>query len=146
MAPLQSFLLTCAVWCVVLPLALATSHSACPSPYGLDASCDADELVPVRREVYGGGRIIDISHRLHSEMPSWESADGLGHFLWLAKSMKNGSLANISEMKLGAHTGTHVDAPGHVYDNYFDAGFDVDTLDLEVLNGMNYYLINGSTV
>ncbi|MEI4872710.1 cyclase family protein, partial [Klebsiella pneumoniae] len=33
------------------------------------------------------------------------------------------------------HTGTHVDAPGHVFDHYFDAGFDVDTLDLAVLNG-----------
>ena len=49
--------------------------------------------------------------------------------------MKNGSFANISEMKLITHTGTHVDAPGHYYDHYFDAGFDVDTLDLEVLNG-----------
>lgn len=49
--------------------------------------------------------------------------------------MKNGSLANNSEMKLPTHTGTHVDAPGHVFDHYFDAGFDVDTLDLGVLNG-----------
>lgn len=49
--------------------------------------------------------------------------------------MKNGSLANNSEMKMPTHTGTHVDAPGHVYDHYFDAGFDVDTLDLRVLNG-----------
>jgi len=38
-------------------------------------------------------------------------------------------------MKLSVHTGTHVDAPGHVLDHYYDAGFDVDTLDLEVLNG-----------
>ncbi|PPD78055.1 hypothetical protein GOBAR_DD25018 [Gossypium barbadense] len=68
-------------------------------------------------------------------MPSWESKDGVGQFLWLPKSMKNGSLANNSEMKLPTHTGTHLDAPGHVIDRYFDAGFDVDTLDLEVLNG-----------
>ncbi|MBA0815617.1 hypothetical protein Gohar_000377, partial [Gossypium harknessii] len=67
-------------------------------------------------------------------MPSWESKDGVGQFLWLPKSMKNGSLANNSEMKLPTHTGTHLDAPGHVIDRYFDAGFDVDTLDLEVLN------------
>ncbi|KAF8404964.1 hypothetical protein HHK36_009859 [Tetracentron sinense] len=49
--------------------------------------------------------------------------------------MENGSLANNSEMKMPVHTGTHVDAPGHVFDHYFDAGFDVDTLDLGVLNG-----------
>lgn len=142
MTPLQFLLLTCAVAPALLPFAFASSIAAYPPPYGLDQSLTAttnfdDDLVPVRREVYGGGRIIDISHRYHSEMPSWESDDGLGHFLWLAKSMKNGSIANNSEMKLPAHTGTHVDAPGHVFDHYFDAGFDVDTLDLEVLNGMN---------
>ncbi|XP_057779937.1 cyclase-like protein 2, partial [Salvia miltiorrhiza] len=49
--------------------------------------------------------------------------------------LKNGSDYNFSELKLLAHTGTHVDAPGHFYDNYFDRGFDVDTLDLRVLNG-----------
>ncbi|KAB1212304.1 Kynurenine formamidase [Morella rubra] len=98
-------------------------------------STNNDELIPVRREVYDGGRIIDITHRYTTEMPSFESADGIGQFLWLPKSMKNGSIANNSEMKLPAHTGTHVDAPGHVFDHYFDAGFDVDTLDLEVLNG-----------
>ncbi|XP_021887316.1 uncharacterized protein LOC110806705 [Carica papaya] len=90
---------------------------------------------PVRREVYGDGTIFDVTHRYTPEMPSWESTEGIGQFLWLPKSMKNGSLANNSEMKLPAHTGTHVDAPGHVFDHYFDAGFDVDTLDLHVLNG-----------
>ncbi|XP_042061472.1 cyclase-like protein 2 [Salvia splendens] len=49
--------------------------------------------------------------------------------------MKNGSDYNFSELKLPLHAGTHVDAPGHFYDNYFDQGFDVDTLDLRVLNG-----------
>ncbi|KAK9097324.1 hypothetical protein Sjap_022821 [Stephania japonica] len=91
--------------------------------------------VPIRREVYGDGRIFDISHRFREDMPSWGKEEGLGQFLWLPASMKNGSLANNSEMKLPTHTGTHVDAPGHVFDHYFDAGFDVDTLDLEVLNG-----------
>ncbi|XP_038692078.1 cyclase-like protein 2 [Tripterygium wilfordii] len=94
-----------------------------------------DDLIPIRREVYDNGRIFDISHRYVNDMPTWTSTEGLGQFLWLPASIKNGSLANNSEMKLPAHTGTHVDAPGHVFDHYFDAGFDVDTLDLEVLNG-----------
>nr|XP_011468627.1 PREDICTED: uncharacterized protein LOC101305203 [Fragaria vesca subsp. vesca] len=38
-------------------------------------------------------------------------------------------------MKFSVHSGTHVDAPGHVFDHYYDAGFDVDALDLEFLNG-----------
>ncbi|KAG8368421.1 hypothetical protein BUALT_Bualt15G0043700 [Buddleja alternifolia] len=137
MNPIQSLLLTFAA-IALLPIALATSIAAYPPPYGLDQSCTAavaDNLVPVRREVYGGGRIIDISHRYHPEMPTWDSTEGIGQFLSLPASMKNGSIANNSEMKLPTHTGTHVDAPGHVYDHYFDAGFDVDTLDLEVLNG-----------
>ncbi|XP_061368886.1 cyclase-like protein 2 [Gastrolobium bilobum] len=96
-----------------------------------------NELVPPRREVYDDGRIFDISHRYQPEMPECvsQSKDGIGQFLWLPKSMKNGSLANQSGMKMPAHTGTHVDAPGHVFDHYFDAGFDVDSLDLHVLNG-----------
>ncbi|KAI4375968.1 hypothetical protein MLD38_013775 [Melastoma candidum] len=102
---------------------------------GMDIpDCASPGLVPIRREVYGEGRIFDITHRITSDLPSYESMGSLGKFLWLPISIKNGSLTNNSEMKLPAHTGTHVDAPGHVFDHYFDAGFDIDTLDLEVLN------------
>ncbi|PQM38057.1 kynurenine formamidase-like [Prunus yedoensis var. nudiflora] len=38
-------------------------------------------------------------------------------------------------MKFSVHSGKHVDTPGHVFDHFYDSGFDVDTLDLEVLNG-----------
>ncbi|XP_050262098.1 cyclase-like protein 3 [Quercus robur] len=113
-------------------LTVATSDSAYPTI----SDCGMEELVPVRREVYGNGRIFDISHSFREDMPSWDSVDGLGQFLRLRHSIKNGSLANVSELKyFSVHSGTHVDAPGHVFDHYFDAGFDVDTLDLELLNG-----------
>ncbi|KAJ9159499.1 hypothetical protein P3X46_025005 [Hevea brasiliensis] len=121
------------------PFSATASTEAYPTiPGTTDTSVSAshnDDLNPIRREVYGDGRIFDITHRYTTDMPSWGRENGLGQFLWLPASMKNGSLANNSEMKLPTHTGTHVDAPGHVYDHYFDAGFDVDTLDLEVLNG-----------
>ncbi|XP_042010429.1 cyclase-like protein 2 [Salvia splendens] len=124
-------LLTCALLLAhaLFPLTAATSNAAYPPPYGIDQPCTS------AAEVYGGGRIIDISHRYHPDLPAWESPDGIGRFLWLTRSMKNGSVANFSEMKLSAHTGTHVDAPGHVFDHYFDAGFDAASLDLDVLNG-----------
>uniref|UniRef100_A0A6P4ACL2 cyclase-like protein 2 n=1 Tax=Ziziphus jujuba TaxID=326968 RepID=A0A6P4ACL2_ZIZJJ len=112
---------------------------AYPSVSGVDSghcSLHDDGLHPVRKEVYGNGRIFDITHRYIMDMPSWDSEDGLGdEYLRLPSSMKNGSLYNASEMKFSVHSGTHVDAPGHVFDHYFDAGFDVDTLDLELLNG-----------
>ena len=90
--------------------------------------------------MYGNGRIFDISHRYTPEIPLWDTNLGIGHFRWLILSMKNGSVTNNSEFKLPVHTGTHVDAPGHVFDDYYDAGFDVDQLDLEVLNGNDAYI------
>ncbi|KAF2294650.1 hypothetical protein GH714_014279 [Hevea brasiliensis] len=121
------------------PISTTASTAAYPTvPGTADTSASAslnDNLTPIRRELYGDGRIFDISHRYTSNLPAYRSDNGLGQFLQLAASMKNGSFANISEMKFSVHTGTHVDAPGHFFDHYFDAGFDVDTLDLEVLNG-----------
>ncbi|KAL5562437.1 hypothetical protein UlMin_032184 [Ulmus minor] len=136
----QLLLLLCAA-ALVIP-SLSDASSAYPTVPGTvdatDFSITGEDqtLIPNRREVYGDGRIIDISHRYTPEMPTFVSDEGVEQFLWLPKSMKNGSLANFSEMKLPIHSGTHVDAPGHVFDHYFDAGFDVDTLDLEVLNGL----------
>ncbi|KAL8258287.1 hypothetical protein R6Q59_030328 [Mikania micrantha] len=118
----------------------SVAGDAYPSPFLTGVTpCDLHDgvstLTPTRKEIYDDGHIFDISHRYHPDMPSWGSDDGIGEFLRLPASMKNGSLANNSEMKMPTHSGTHVDAPGHVYDHYFDAGFDVDTLDLRVLNG-----------
>ncbi|KAH1249644.1 Cyclase-like protein 2 [Glycine max] len=94
-------------------------------------------LVPPWREVYEERRIFDITHRYVPEMLVWDSTEGLGHhFLWLEKSMKNGSRANNSNMKVGVHTDTHVDALGHIYNNYYDVDFVVDSLDLTLLNGL----------
>uniref|UniRef100_A0A0E0ATW1 Cyclase n=1 Tax=Oryza glumipatula TaxID=40148 RepID=A0A0E0ATW1_9ORYZ len=123
---------------LLLPLHAAATPSAHPAYPNEPPSCAAAAAVPVpeRREAHGGGRILDITHYYREDMPSWESDGGVGQFLWLPASMRNGSRANNSEMRLPTHTGTHVDAPGHVFQHYFDAGFDVDSLDLEVLNGL----------
>ncbi|GLU09203.1 hypothetical protein SLE2022_260760 [Rubroshorea leprosula] len=80
-------------------------------------------------------RIFDITHSITSELPIYGSKNGLGHFIRLVHSIKNGSIANESEFKLGTHTGTHVDAPSHFFQKYYDQGFDVTTLSLKVLNG-----------
>lgn len=127
-------LLVCAE---VLAIALASNSDAYPSGYGDDSgSCGEieEKPVPLRREVYGNGRIIDITHRVTPTTPCG-GFEGVGEVVSLSLSMKNGSDYNFSIMKLPVHAGTHVDAPGHMYDRYFDAGFDVDSLDLDVLNG-----------
>ncbi|KAM0933946.1 putative arylformamidase [Dioscorea sansibarensis] len=115
--------------------AASSAHPAYDTPATSCSTFANADLVPIRREEYDGGRILDISHAYREDMPAFASDDGVGQFLWLPTSMKNGSFANISEMKLATHTGTHVDAPGHVFQHYFEAGFDVDTLDLAILNG-----------
>jgi hypothetical protein len=126
---------------LISPFSTTTaSNTACPTniPDTTDtciSSSQENKLVPIRREVYGDGRIFDITHRYTANMPSFGSENGLGQFLQFPEKIKNGSMVNVSEMKMVPHTGTHVDAPGHFFDHYFDAGFDVDTLDLEVLNG-----------
>lgn len=134
---LISLLLLIATTLTLTATSTLAPDSAYPSPYGAADSCGgaAEELIPPRREVYGSGKIYDITHKFTPETPSGITENGIGQFLQLAASMKNGSLYNFSEIKLPAHAGTHVDAPGHMFDDYFDAGFDVDSLDLEVLNG-----------
>jgi hypothetical protein len=114
----------------------AHAEEACGGVAGAEA---ATVLVPApeRREEFDGGRIVDISHYYREDMPGWESSEGTGEFLQLTRSMRNGSdIANFSELRLTVHSGTHVDAPGHVFEHYYDAGFDIDTLDLAVLNGI----------
>ncbi|KAK0581585.1 hypothetical protein LWI29_015479 [Acer saccharum] len=87
------------------------------------------------REVYADGRLFDITHKVSKDTPTWDSKEGLGQFLSPLASIKNGSALNMAEVKMSVHTATHVDSPAHVFDNYADAGYDVDSLDLEVLNG-----------
>ncbi|XP_026460713.1 cyclase-like protein 3 isoform X2 [Papaver somniferum] len=131
-----SFILICTIFILgSSSSSLASSPiEAYPSSYGDD--CNIVVPPPPKIEVYGkNGRIIDITHEMRSDLPIFGSPEGVGQLLRLAVSMKNGSLYNISELKLITHTGTHVDAPGHFYDHYFDAGFDVNSLDLDLLNG-----------
>jgi arylformamidase len=47
------------------------------------------------------------------------------------QSVAKGASANVSQLSFGSHTGTHVDAPKH----FFDDGAGVDQLPLDVLMG-----------
>jgi arylformamidase len=74
--------------------------------------------------------IKDISHPLHANIPVWP-----GHekpLITLAKSHENGDGVQITDFVLGAHTGTHLDAPRH----FIPGGGLVTDLDLNVLIGL----------
>src|SRR3954468_1473212 len=47
------------------------------------------------------------------------------------QEVSKGASANVSTLSFGSHTGTHVDAPKHFFDN----GIGVDALPLDVLMG-----------
>ena len=54
---------------------------------------------------------IDVSVTIRSPMPIYEGNPGVD--IALAQSIDRGDVANVSRLQLGAHTGTHVDAPRH---------------------------------
>ncbi|KAJ3708115.1 hypothetical protein LUZ61_011820 [Rhynchospora tenuis] len=141
MVPSQAilfFLFLCFSFTVI---AAQSAHPAFDDSPLCTVTTNAEELAgvssttPVEIEEYGNGRIIDITHAYRPDMPKFMSVDSLGQVVFLRESLANGSLANFSELKIGMHSGTHVDAPGHVFQEYYEAGFDINTLDLDVLNG-----------
>ncbi|HUS13745.1 MAG TPA: cyclase family protein [Chloroflexia bacterium] len=74
-------------------------------------------------------RIYDISVPVYSGMVHWPGDPPVS--IEQVSRMDQGADANVSHLDMGAHTGTHVDAPVH-----FVAGMPgVDALDLHVLVG-----------
>lgn len=71
----------------------------------------------------------DVSLKLTAALPIYPGNPGYTRAL--ASSIAHGAPANVSLLSLGAHTGTHVDAPVHFYDG--QGG--VETLALETLLG-----------
>jgi arylformamidase len=54
---------------------------------------------------------LDVSVMIRPHMPIYAGDPGVA--FELAKSIDRGDPANVSRLELGAHTGTHVDAPRH---------------------------------
>jgi arylformamidase len=76
------------------------------------------------------GRVIhDVSVPLRTGMAVYPGDPAFS--LTRVQSLAAGDIANVSEMELGVHTGTHVDAPLH----FVDGAPAVDALDLDALVG-----------
>ncbi len=70
-------------------------------------------------------RIMDVSVALKEGMPIYEGNPPF-QVSW-AMSRANGDAVNLTELREGVHTGTHVDAPYH----FIDGGMKIDRLPLE---------------
>jgi arylformamidase len=73
---------------------------------------------------------IDISIPLHNAMVHWP---GDPPFIRTkTEDMDRGDTHNISQLSMGSHTGTHVDAPRH----FIRDGIDISAMSLETLVGV----------
>lgn len=74
-------------------------------------------------------RLIDISLPIHPDLPVWPGDPKV--VIERIRAISDGFASNDSQMGCSVHTGTHVDAPLHA----FDDGTSVDQLALDVLVG-----------
>lgn len=74
-------------------------------------------------------KIYDVSVPISGETPVYEGDPAVE--IQLKLSLEAGDAANVSQICLGVHTGTHVDAPNH----FIEGTKKVSDLDLEVLIG-----------
>ena len=72
---------------------------------------------------------LDVSVQLKTGMAAFPGNPEFD--LQPVKRIAEGGSSNVSRLVLGTHTGTHVDAPRH----FFDDGASVDTLPLDLLIG-----------
>lgn len=71
----------------------------------------------------------DISVPIRNPMPIWAGNPGV--HTELAQAIARGDHANVTRLDFGAHTGTHVDAPFHFYDD----GTTAESIDPQALIG-----------
>lgn len=74
-------------------------------------------------------RIYDVSVPISTGTPTYPGDPGIEITAWA--SIKRGDAANVTLLHMGAHTGTHVDAPAH----FIEGAGRVGALPLEVLVG-----------
>jgi arylformamidase len=77
-------------------------------------------------------RIFDVSVRISPQMPVWPGDPPVQ--IERVERITKGDPANLTRLSLGAHTGTHVDAPYH----FLEKGLKVDQLPLSTLIGSAY--------
>ncbi|MFQ5616037.1 MAG: cyclase family protein [Anaerolineales bacterium] len=77
-------------------------------------------------------RIYDVTLTISPSLPTWPGDPKVG--LERSLKMEAGDVCNLTQMKISAHTGTHVDAPFH----FVPDGDTVENLSLKTLTGRAY--------
>ncbi|WP_291728288.1 cyclase family protein [Bernardetia sp.] len=72
---------------------------------------------------------IDVTLDLSYELPLWTGSKGMQ--LEFLQKISDTQFANVSQLNIELHTGTHVDAPSH----FIKDGKNVEALDLDILIG-----------
>lgn len=73
--------------------------------------------------------LYDVTVPIHAGMAVWPKDPGVS--LPLARSLARGDGANVTRIEMGAHTGTHIDAPRH----FVPDAPGIDSLDLDTIIG-----------
>lgn len=73
---------------------------------------------------------IDATLPIYTNMISWPSDPVVKVIEY--KGINKGGSSNVSLLKLGSHTGTHIDAPRHFFNN----GCTIDTMNSDVMTGL----------
>ena len=73
--------------------------------------------------------IFDISLPISNSMAVWPGDTRVR--ITQPMHLDKGDMATVSQLEMGSHSGTHVDAPGH----FIPGGLTVDALDLGILMG-----------
>jgi len=74
-------------------------------------------------------KIYDISLPISSQLPTWPGDPIVK--LGRVQEIESGDDFNVTHMAMSVHTGTHVDAPNHIFSN----GVPIDKVKLNSLNG-----------
>lgn len=76
----------------------------------------------------------DVSLLISPQMTNWPSSPEI--IFERSKKIEEGSDSNVTEIRMSVHTGTHVDAPKHI----FVDGKGADNISLKLLTGRAYVL------
>ena len=74
-------------------------------------------------------KLHDVSVLISEDMPIWPKDPGIS--MNLTRSIARGDNANVTQLNMGVHTGTHIDAPFHFEPHKAT----IDQLSLDVLIG-----------